>query len=73
MKAEYVEWTIASMRGAVRQHVKTRFSISLIAVGAAAAVAVVVALYVSPEAAYEGGTLTLIYTGDTYGELESCG
>jgi ABC-type proline/glycine betaine transport system permease subunit len=50
-----------------------KYSISLAAVGAAAIAAVIVGILIAPEAAYEGGTLTVIYTGDTYGRLESCG
>ena len=52
---------------------KAKSLIILAAGGAAAVSAIVVGLLVAPEANYEGGTLTVIYTGDTYGELESCG
>lgn len=50
-----------------------KYSLSLAAVVAAALAAIIVGILVAPETAYEGGTLTVIYTGDTYGELESCG
>ena len=47
--------------------------LALAAVIAAAIIAIVVGIIVSPETEFSGATITLIYTGDTYGQLESCG
>lgn len=35
--------------------------------------AALAALALTPRTAYEGKVLTILYSGDTYGELESCG
>jgi hypothetical protein len=43
------------------------------AAGAVLICAVAAVLLVKPEAPYKGGRITLLYTGDTDGQLESCG
>jgi hypothetical protein len=40
---------------------------------AAACCAALAALALSPQTAYESKAITILYSGDTYGELESCG
>jgi hypothetical protein len=32
-----------------------------------------VAIALTPRTAYEGKAITILFSGDTYGELESCG
>ncbi len=39
----------------------------------AALAAAIGAAATTPRAAYESKALTILYSGDTYGELESCG
>ena len=39
----------------------------------AATCAAMIALALMPQTAYEGKVLTILYSGDTYGQLESCG
>jgi hypothetical protein len=39
----------------------------------AAVCVAITALAVTPQTAYEGKVLTILYSGDTYGKLESCG
>lgn len=39
----------------------------------AAACAALIALALTPRTAYQSRVLTILYSGDTYGQLESCG
>lgn len=52
---------------------RTKSFSRLAAVSTAGLCAAVAGLLVVPQTAYEGRTISVIYTGDTNGELESCG